>query len=409
MAEYLTGEMPGIGGSIKEVPADFRVEEIPLYHPCGSGEHLYVQIEKEGLSTFELLSRLARRLGVKERELGYAGMKDARATTRQTISIPGARPEQLLGLVEDGYRVLDASLHRNKLRLGHLAGNRFVIRIRQPLAGALPKAQAILEVLAARGVPNAFGQQRYGVLGTSHLAGRALLCGDYPEVLRQVIGAPETIANPQWQQAARHFLAGEWSEALAVLPGRFRQERAILQALLEGRSPQHVVMGLPTKLLRLYLSAYQSYLFDRLLGMRLPDLGLLRDGDLAVKHGNGAYFTVNDAALEQSRADLFEISPSAPLFGYKVPLAAGEPGRQEEGLLAAEGLTPASFRLPGALALVGERRPLRVPLGAVEVKSLGEDLQLSFSLPPGCYATIVLREVMKAGLGQQRAGGDDDA
>jgi tRNA pseudouridine13 synthase len=272
----------------------------------------------------------------------------------------------------------------------------------------LPRAQAILAILSARGVPNAFGAQRYGVLGNSHLAGRALLCGDCPEVLRQVIGAPEAIANPQWQQAARHFLAGELAEALAVLPGRFRQERAILHALADGRSPQQVVMALPAKLLRLYLSAYQSHLFDRLLALRLPDLGVLRDGDLAVKHGNGAYFTVADAALEQPRADLFEISPSAPLFGYKVPLAAGEPGRQEEDLLAAEGLTPASFLLPGALALTGERRPLRVPLGAAEVQSVGDDLQLTFSLPPGCYATIVLREVMKEAIGQQSAGGDND-
>jgi tRNA pseudouridine13 synthase len=408
MDNYLTAALPGTGGRIKEAPADFRVEEIPLYAPCGSGEHLYVHIEKVGLTTFELLTRLARRLGIRERELGYAGLKDARATTRQTISIPGVRPEQLLGLAEEGYRVLDARRHRNKLRLGHLAGNRFVIRIREPGPEALPRAQAILEVLSARGVPNAFGEQRYGVLGNSHLAGRALLCGDYAEVLRQVIGAPEAIANAQWQQAARHFLAGELAAALAVLPGRFRQERAIMQALAAGDSPQQVVMGLPTKLQRLYLSAYQSHLFDRLLTMRLPELWQLRPGDLAVKHSNGAYFTVEDVALEQPRADRLEISPSAPLFGYKVPLAAGEAGEQEEALLSAEGLAPASFRLPGALALPGERRPLRVPLGAAEVRSLEDDLQLSFSLPPGCYATIVLREVMKEATGPRALGGSDE-
>ena len=136
MPSLLTADLPGTGGLIKETPEDFFVEELPLYLPCGEGEHLYLTVEKKGLTTFELLQRLAGALGVRERDFGYAGLKDARATTRQTVSVPGVSAEQALALTIPGVRILAAKRHRNKLRTGHLAGNRFAIRIRevQPVA-----------------------------------------------------------------------------------------------------------------------------------------------------------------------------------------------------------------------------------------------------------------------------------
>ena len=125
MGSYLTASFPGTGGSLKGTPEDFLVEELPLYTPCGEGEHLYLEVEKRGLTTFDLLQHLSKALKVPEREIGYAGLKDARATTRQTVSVTGVRPEQALALELAGVRILSARFHRNKLRLGHLAGNRF--------------------------------------------------------------------------------------------------------------------------------------------------------------------------------------------------------------------------------------------------------------------------------------------
>ncbi|WP_432822691.1 tRNA pseudouridine(13) synthase TruD, partial [Trichloromonas sp.] len=131
MSSYLTATVPGTGGTIKESPEDFLVEEIPLYPPCGEGEHLYLLVEKEGVSTHDMLHRLAKALKVKEREIGYAGLKDAKARTRQTVSITGVKPEQVKALEFEDIRILDARFHGNKLRLGHLAGNRFTIRLRR--------------------------------------------------------------------------------------------------------------------------------------------------------------------------------------------------------------------------------------------------------------------------------------
>jgi tRNA pseudouridine13 synthase len=396
MSDYLTARFPGTGGSIKESPEDFLVEEIPLYAPCGEGEHLYVEVEKRGLTTFDLLGRLSRALGVSEREMGYAGLKDARATTRQTVSIPGVRPEQVERLEMEGVRILCARYHRNKLRPGHLAGNRFVIRIRNVREGALETARDILHVLQNVGVPNRFGEQRYGALGNSHEIGRALLKQDFEEAARRIVGDPASIQNERWRQGAERFAAGDLSGALSVLPGRFRDERKMIHVLAEGRPAKEAVLGMPRKLLRLYLSAYQSSLFDRLVAMRLSSLDVLWQGDLAWKHDNGACFVVEDPAAEQPRAERFEISPSAPLFGYKVTLARGQAGLLEESLLEKEGLQPKDFRLQGGLGMEGERRPLRVPLAGAEVHREGEDLLLAFGLPKGSYATSVLLEVMKS-------------
>jgi tRNA pseudouridine13 synthase len=131
--------------------------------------------------------------------------------------------------------------------------------------------------------------------------------------------------------------------------------------------------------------------------MRLATLERIWPGDLAYKHINGACFLVTDAAVEQPRADNFEISPTAPLFGFKTKLAEGQAGLLEQSLLDKEKLTLESFRLSGGLSMEGERRPLRVPIQTHECATEGEDLLLAFSLPKGCFATTVLDEVMKTG------------
>jgi len=395
MNNYLTASLPGTGGTMRQEPADFFVEEIPLYEACGEGEHLYLTVEKSGITTFDLLRQLARALRCPEREIGYAGLKDARAVTRQTVSIPLLHSRDVAGLELPGVRILSACRHRNKLRLGHLAGNRFRIRIHRPAPEALPRAEAILGVLQDLGVPNRFGAQRYGVLGNSHRIGRAILTGDFADAIREIIGNPAEIRHPDWQAAALAYRAGNLEEALARLPRHCHPERQLLEALRAGRAPREAVLSLSRKLLRLYLSAYQSSLFDRLVDMRLNSLERLWPGDLAMKHVNGACFEVVDPAAEQPRADAFEISPTAPMYGCKIRLAGGQAGLLERSLLDKEQLTPDTFRLPGGLTMEGERRSLRVPLQEVAVQTDEDDLLIAFRLPKGSFATAVLHEVMK--------------
>ncbi len=250
--------------------------------------------------------------------------------------------------------------------------------------------------------PIHFGEQRYGALANSHHIGLALLRGDFAEAARQIVGDPAVITNERWREGAERFGAGDLAGALDILPGRCRDERRLIQRLQAGSPPREAVLAHPRKLLRLYLSAYQSSLFDRLVRMRLDTLDILWPGDLAFKHENGACFYVEDAAVEQPRAERLEISPSGPLFGYKMQMARGAAGVLEESLLGKEGVRCEDFRLAAGLAMEGERRPLRVPLREGAAAGEGSDLLVSFSLPRGSYATSVLREIMKpAPAGQQ--------
>ena len=397
MSRFLTALLPGTGGVLRQEPEDFQVEELPLYEPCGEGDHLYLTVEKRGLTTYDLLRELAAALNCQERDLGYAGLKDARAVTRQTVSVPLRKPDDIKGLEIPGVRILSARLHRNKLRPGHLAGNRFRIRIHAPHADSLARAEAILGVLEELGVPNRFGEQRYGALNNSHLIGRAILRQDFATAVTEIIGDPAGIEHEGWKQAAEAYRCGDLTTAIARLPRHCRPERRLLEMIREGKSPRRCVLAMPRKLLRLYLSAYQSSLFDQLVEMRMATLERLWPGDLAYKHANGACFQVTDPVAEQPRADRLEISPTAPLYGFKTRLAEGQAGLLEQSLLDKEQLSLEAFRLSDGLAMEGERRPLRVPLqGPCSIMS-GEDLVLTFSLPKGSFATTVLAEVMKNG------------
>ena len=392
---YLTADLPGTGGVIKETPDDFRVDEIPLYLPSGEGEHLYIEVEKRNITTHELLRKAATTFSVPERDIGYAGLKDARATTRQSISISLVSPDDAKQLNDENITVLSAIRHRNKLRTGHLQGNRFSIRIREVAPDGELKARAILDQLVSTGVPNRFGRQRYGSLGNSHLIGRALINQDHEAAAKLIVGDPAVITNERWKQAATLFHNGQITEALAALPGQCRYERLILRKLDAGRSAKHAIKSLPRSILRLYLSAYQSYLFDRLVTMRLETLDTVWPGDFAYKHENGACFFVEDANAENSRAKQFEISASGPMYGFKSTLARGQSGIIEESLLESEGLKLEDFRLGGGLDMPGERRPLRVPIQDPLISTEKDDLLISFSLPKGSYATSVLREITK--------------
>jgi tRNA pseudouridine13 synthase len=338
---FLTASIPGIGGRIRTTPEDFQVEERPLYLPCGEGEHLYGKITKRNLSTPDLVRRLSSVLGVKAQSIGVAGLKDARAVTTQMISFQGVAPERLAGLKPDE-QVLQIEIlgrHRNRLRTGHHAGNRFRIVIREVAGHAAESVPTVLDALRRRGVPNYFGPQRQGKGGDNYALGAALL------------------NNPR-RRAKMSRNRRMW-----------------------------------------FLNAYQSFLFNRIVARRIDSIDRLYAGDWAMKLENGACFQVEDPEQEQPRAARFEISPTGILFGSRVSWAGGEPGRIEEAVVTEAGTTrEALIAAAKACGFRGERRALRVPLADLDWSLEGSALALSFALPPGAYATSVLREIMKADL-----------
>lgn len=397
MHPYLTADIPGTGGQIKESPEDFRVDEIPAYEPCGSGEHLYLEIEKRGLTTLDAIRRIAGALRINERDIGYAGMKDAVGVTRQTISLQGVKPDDALSLRIEGITACSAVRHGNKLKPGHLKGNRFRISVRGAAPGAEGSAAVILDVLCRRGVPNYFGFQRYGAQGNTHLIGAALLRRDWREAIDRLIGSPEALRDAEWRSAVSAWQHGDLSGALHHMPRHCRTERDILQRLVaRPEGWEKAFAAVHPRLKKLYLSAYQSCLFDRIVEQRIAVIDQVMVGDLAWKHVNGACFLVEDLAAEAPRADCFEISASGPMFGSRMKQPQGVPLDMEQKILAGEGVSPGDFDLGSKLGMEGERRPLRVPLSDVSCQIEGDTLKLEFSLPKGSYATSVVREITKS-------------
>lgn len=393
---YLTTAIPGCGGTIKDSPEDFLVEEVPSYLPCGSGEHCYLTIEKRGMTTLEAIRRIAQALKVPEREIGYAGLKDSVGVTRQTISVQRVSPEKSRALELDGIRILSASLHANKLKLGHLKGNRFRIAVRGVSESASENVPEILDLLQRRGVPNYFGPQRYGAQGNSHLIGAAILRRDWQAAADHLIGEPDALWDEEWRAAIIAYHQGDPVRALQLFPRHCRSERDLLQRLVDRPGAfEKAFTAIHPRLKKLYLSAYQSYLYDQVVAQRIQQLDRLMTGDLACKHVNGACFLVEDAATEMERAVSFEISATGPLFGCRMKQPGNGPLELERAILEHERITLEDFDLPGGLRMEGERRPLRVPLGNASWQLEGDCLWLEFSLPKGNYATAVLREITK--------------
>lgn len=390
----------GLGGAIKQEPEDFLVEEIPLVAPTGEGDHVIAQVEKRLLSTLDALLFLSKAAQVSERQIGYAGLKDARAVTRQYVSLPRARPERVAGLAGPRYRVLSAVRHPHGLKIGHLKGNRFTIRIRGVRAERVPQARAALEALARRGMPNPYGGQRFGTKGDSHLLGRAIVASDWALFLDLLLGHPSPLeADPRMRAARAAWTAGRPAEAFEHLPVKRRSEKRALSAFLRTHSPRAAFEALGPHPRRIWVSAWQSHLFNEVLARRVAagTWDRLLPGDVAWVHASGALYEAGAGPEEAARAAVQTASPTGPLAGYDLRPAGGEPGRVEREVLAAAGTDPESFRA-AHVRMRGSRRPLRVPVreASLEVEDASR-VVVRFVLPPGAFATVLLDLLMAEG------------
>ena len=399
---YLTNDFDGIAGSIKQRPEDFFVQELPLYEPSGAGEHVFCEIQKVGISTFEAINRIAAKLEVSPRDIGYAGMKDANAVTRQTLSIWGTTPEAVMGLKVDGISVLWAMRHINKLRLGHSKGNRFAIRLRDVNPADVVKLGPVLKTIQERGLPNFFGEQRFGRRGDNHLLGAALIRSDPKGLLSHLLGNPKpAVEDSQTAGARKAFDRGDAKLAMKLWPRKSGMERRVLARYIKTGKAGPSLKAVDHRLQRLWISAVQSWMFNKVLAKRVEagTFDKVLAGDMAYKHDNGACFMVEDAAAEAARAAAFEISPTGPLVGYRMSLPQGDPLKIEEEVMAEAELQPEDFKKEGRDKAKGARRPLRVKPEDVELAGGGDEfgpyITVAFTLPAGSFATVLMRELTK--------------
>lgn len=418
---------PGIGGRLKTSPEDFRVDEISRF-PCPTpdGRFTIAQIESWDVEQNTLVARLQRSLQLPPGAIGYAGTKDRRAVTTQLLSLPVA-PERLDGLRLSGVRVLDRYRAAEGLALGHLYGNRFQIRLEGLEGGPeelVRRAHGIEgELRAAGGFANFFGPQRFGeVRPVTHLVGRSLVKGSASEAVEAYLTAGVGEEVPEGHEARLAYAAHhDPVRALREFPSNFSFERALLTKLSEGKGGEQALRALPRTLRTLFVHAYQSYLYNRVLSSRLEQGLSLREplvGDQLVRLGadgldtGKATVAVSADNLEEAQAWVASgrARVGGALVGTDTPVQEGEPGRLVEEVLAAEEVERKDFHIPEApeLSSRGTFRALLAPVPLkvfppggprVERGSNPEgtsSIAFDFVLEKGQYATVLLREFTKA-------------
>jgi tRNA pseudouridine13 synthase len=331
-----------VPGAIGPNPEDFQVDEVPLYPPDGTGDHLYVRIRKREVNNHDAIQLIARIAGVRAGDVGNAGMKDRHAVTTQWLSLPlrDAAPVESWSLPPN-IEVLEHTRHSNKLRTGHLLGTRFSIRLVGVDDAAEERANAILQELGRRGLANYFGHQRFG-RGGANLS------------------------------RAKH-----WAEHGGRI-SRFQR--------------------------KLYPSVLQAEVFNRYATARLAEgADSLLTGDVVRLQGNRSVFVVTDPDQDAARLARRDIVLTGPIFGPKARRASGRPRELEDAAL--ELLDAHAIQRISKMA-DGTRRDLLIYPESVRLESQATGLRVEFFLPRGSYATELIRELTRAEFSAESRFGD---
>ena len=354
MITYITKDLPGIGGVMRTYPEDFIVEEIPAYDLINQGEHIFIEVTKKQITTQAVVGELAAALNIKSSDIGYAGMKDRQAVTTQRFSVPtalwplkeGCAPLSVSEVIEPcelakrliipdnlTFQLKILGLHNNKLRTGHLKGNRFTIRLRQCVSNWPELAEPIRQAIITDGFANFYGPQRFGREGNNAEIGlKGLKSGK--------------IFGPKWRK---------W----------------------------------------LIISALQSELFNVWLNERINDelFATAICGDVFGKLPQGGIFYSTEPQNEQPRLDAFEISPLGPIFGCKMFKAKEEALEREQRILDRYDIKLEEFK---PLKAEGSRRKARLKIEDLEITSVEGDPVFKFTLPSGSYASVLIGEFTKS-------------
>jgi len=420
----------GIGGRIKQVAEDFIVEEaltdgtVAQVAPeetqkvVGEGENLICVLVKRNWDTILALEQVASRLGVGKRRIRYAGIKDAKALTAQHVSIWNISPKEV-GRV----RVKDIELRPEKfstkpIRLKDLLGNRFRITIRQIEGKADAVKDRIEPILKGvrdvGGVPNFFGHQRFGTV--THVVGKKLVKGSFEEAALTFLAATRSLEEVDAAEARKKLRsAQDYKQALKDFPRHLKFEIAMLNYL--ARYPNdftNAFRALPRRLGRMFVQAYQSYLFNRLLGQKLsttPSKGGEVGDYVTELDSHGLPSKVAKLIVQEDKMKINEDLRDGkkclvlPIFGYKTEVPDSADGDVERKILSEENVQLDDFYLPELkeFSSQGAFRPMIAPINDFDVSRIAEDslnpdrvaVELEFSLRRGEYATILLREIMK--------------
>jgi tRNA pseudouridine13 synthase len=414
--EVFFTETAGSGGKLKVTAEDFIVDEVSKYPPAKpEGTICVARVTATNWETNRLVRHLSKTLGISRNRIGFAGTKDKRAVTTQLLSFE-APVEQVMALRLSQVNIEGAYMAKRGMTIGDLVGNNFKIRVRdchlhgEELRSSLEGTEAALRGLG--GFPNYFGVQRFGtVRPVTHLVGRAIVKGDLEKAVLLYIGNPNEDEDEQ-SRSAREALQRDrdYSAALKVFPWKLTFERMMIGFL--DRNPGDfagAICVLPPNLQMMFVHAYQSYLFNLVLSERMRrgipldapivgDIVLPADKDGNPDHDKQVPVTKTNLDLVERQVRDRRAFVSGTLFGSESVFAEGEMGEIERREVEREGLSPQDFLVPAIphCSSKGSRRELVCEYKDLKLDIEDDSYTASFFLGKGCYATVLLRELMKS-------------
>ena len=343
----------------RQTPRDFVVEEIPLYEFSGEGEHLILLVRKKNLTTNEMIGQFARYLNIKNRDIGYAGLKDKHAMTKQYISIHKQHEEALENFNFEGIKIVSKTYHNNKIRIGHLKGNRFYIKLKKVNPTDAAKIDEALKNIEKNGMPNYFGYQRFGNDGDNHIIGEKIAKGEKKE------------RNPR----VKKLLINAYQSHLFNL---WLSRRLEINSLVSSFEPKELegLLNMPNDAIQKMKE--QKHVFK------------LMSGDLMEHYPKGKLFEYEESEHDRERFDSHDITVTGLLCGKKVRVAESLAGEIEKGFddeINADGARRFAWIYPTDI----EGR-----FNQVEAQ-----YEMNFTLPKGSYATVLIEEIAKRKINEK--------
>ncbi|MFW6040364.1 MAG: tRNA pseudouridine(13) synthase TruD [Thermoplasmatota archaeon] len=412
--ELFFTDTPGIGGRLKKYPEDFEVEEIIDLPKLNPGEYTLAKVWTRNWETNRLVRVMAKSLNISRNEISFAGTKDKRAITVQWMSFK-APLEKVEELNINDVEILDVKSAHRSLYIGAHLGNQFKITVRdidKELDEAVEIVAETSDVIKNEdGFPNWFGIQRFGALRPiTHEVGKYIVKGDYEKAVQTYVANPFENEDEICYKA-RVFLEENWDpeEALKIYPDILFYEKEVLSSLV--KNPENYVKALkklPHNLLTMFIHAYQSFLFNKMVSLRLKrgyPLNDVCEGDIILPTKKNG-LPNKDTPVEVKEKNLEKCSMrvregkgfvSAPLFGTRTYFSKGIQGQIEREVIEEEGLHKDDFAIPemSSISSSGTRREIFAVVRNLEHEAVGKGIDLSFSLNKGSYATTLMREFMK--------------
>jgi len=401
--KFYTTRTPGINGKTRIRLSDFIVEEeVTIQLSKERSNYCIFLLEKSGVDTLEAIRSIAKKLKAHEKSIGYAGLKDASAITKQFISIPSSLlvnlnyTDQVI-VINDKVKLKFLGYSHTPISLGVLRGNRFTIRVYDvDLTTVEDRIKSILRELEFNGgIPSFFGHQRFGTRRpNTHIIGKYLVLRLWDKAVHEIIGHPYPYEHERVREARILAEEGRYREALKLMPRKFWYERKILKLLNEGYKPLNILKRLPHDILKFFIQAYQAYLYNLILSKRLEyeiKPNEVVEGDIVfnVKTRSTRY----EAKSREISHDEVILLP-VPGCNVSTPKSFSLDIVNE--VLNEEGVNFSMFKIKElGITLYGTLRYTPFKVYDFTYNLEGESIVFSFRLDKGMYATVVLREFMK--------------